>query len=644
MKTLLSFVIFSVFCFLNLSLTAQEYRFSSTNKRALKQYKIGEEAYKLLDFQIARGALNKAVKADNKFIEAWLLLGDVNTEIGHNDNAIEAYEKAIQIDPRFFPGTYFFTGNLYFQNGDYSKAISNYESYLDLSSKNAPNRAQVISALRQAHFAENAVNHPVPSVVVNAGAEINSLHDDYINYVSPKRDYLVLTRKEAIHIDEHGRVMYSEKFYQASFLNNIWLQPDTIAIDWDEGLNLGGMNLSVDGRKMYFTGCNWLNGFGSCDLYVSEKYGDKWKPPFNLGTRINSQWWESQAHISSDGGQLLFASRRAGGKGGTDIWMSIRLTDGKWSPPVNLGDSINTNGNEMSPFLHPDGKTLYFSSDGHHGLGGADLFISRQDETGRWSKAENLGYPINTNQNEINLFAGLNGEVAWITSDRAGGFGRADIYNFELHEKIKPDKVSFIRGVVVDEYNGKPLGARIELTNLKTGMVVDSSWSDPVSGEFLMVLKHNIDYAFNISKRGYLFYSENYNVSDSIVFQSVDKTFELVPVESGQQFILKNIFFDFNSTELRAASNGELNRLTEILTENPGIRIQIAGYTDNIGNDEYNLNLSIGRAEAVYKFLVDQGINAERLKFTGFGATRPIDSNDSEESRAKNRRTEITIL
>jgi outer membrane protein OmpA-like peptidoglycan-associated protein len=324
--------------------------------------------------------------------------------------------------------------------------------------------------------------------------------------------------------------------------------------------------------------------------------------------------------------------------------MSVKLKDGKWSPPINLGDSINTPGNEMAPMLHPDGKTLYFSSEGHTGLGQSDLFYSRKDETGRWSKAQNLGYPINSQYNEINMFIDLEGKQALFSSDRPGGQGKTDIYTFDVYTEMAPGKVSFVKGIVTDKESGQPISAQVILTDLATGNLEDSTFSDQVTGEFLMVLKPKINYAFNISAKGYLFFSENFNLADSLTSKPVEKVFELSPVKSGESFVLQNVFFDFNSSLLKPESYSELNKLAEFIKSNPAMRIKIEGHTDNIGDTEYNLRLSEDRAEAVYLYLAENGIDKARMEFEGFGASQPLSSNDSEKGRAQNRRTEVTVL
>ncbi len=636
------FLVILITCFLTNSLWAQGYEFSSQNKKALKHYAKAETAYREKDNREAILYLNKAVRADDQFIEAWLLLGDAYAELKDNEDALHAYERAVEISPDFFPRVYYFIGNLKFDEGDYSGAISNYRHYREMVVPGTPSYLDVENAIDRASFAEYCVSHPVVEKVNAVDGQVNSQDDDYVNYVAQDGKRMILTRKELFD-SLPGQQLYIERFYQSTRINDEWGKPDTLAISWDEGMSIGGMNVSVDGRRMYFTGCNFPGGFGSCDLYFSFREGKRWMPPLNMGSIVNSQWWDSQPVVSPDGKWLFYASRRTGGKGGSDLWMSIRLESGKWSPPINLGDSINTPGNEMAPFLHADGKTLFFSSDGHRGLGKADLFVTRKDETGRWSKAENLGYPINTHDNEINIFVALDGRQAWLSSDREGGKGKVDIYTLELNAGNAPQKVVFVNGNVKDATTARPLDARIELTDLVTGRVVDTATSDKMTGEFLMVLQPGKHYAFNIAKKGYVFYSENFNL-DSSGLRSVNKDFLLSPLQQGAKLVLKNLFFDFDSATIKQSSYPELNRLAALLRENPSLRIHIAGHTDNVGDSEYNRRLSEKRARAVFEYLTEKGIVPQRMEYKGFGDSVPVASNDTAVGRAKNRRTEITFV
>jgi outer membrane protein OmpA-like peptidoglycan-associated protein/tetratricopeptide (TPR) repeat protein len=623
---------------------SQDYIFSSKNKKALKYYQAAEIAYKLRELKEAENSLQQAVNADPKFIEAWLLLGDISTELKKTGDAVDAYQKAISLDADFFPPVYYFLGNLYFNGGEYQEAVKEYEYFLQFENITENQKALAGIGLKKSKLAYSERINPRSSMPKNQGESINTEADEYINFVTEDLEKLIFTRKSIIQNDASENPLFQESIFSSEKSGLDWKLAEEIQLSWKDELDIGGMNISVDGRKMYFTGCNWPSGFGSCDILVSYKTGSIWKDPFNLGVEVNSQYWDSQPAISSEGRKIYFASKRAGGIGGSDIWMSIRLSSGKWSKPVNLGDSINSAGDEMAPHIHADGKTLYFSSNSLPGLGGYDLFFSRQDQAGRWTKAENLGYPINTNADEINIFLSIDGHTGWISSNRKGGKGGFDIYSFPAYDSMQPQPAFYVKGVVTDSNTGKKLSAKVEIYNLFKGLVDDSVQSDPVNGEFLLVLHPGINYAFNISKRGYLFYSENYNMNDSSRGSSVFKEFKLSPIQSGNFLVLNNIFFDFNSSVLKPSSFNELKKLIDLLIVNSDLNILIEGHTDNIGSEEYNNQLSAERARSVYEYLISNGIAPSRLKYEGFGASQPIDTNETEEGRNKNRRTEIVII
>ncbi len=617
----------------------QEYELSSSNKRAIKYYNGAISHYNTGDIQSALDALAKAINTDNNFLEAWLLRGDLFSDKNQVFDAIYCYEKAVSIDSVSFPPVYYFLGNLYYQNSQYDKSVSSLKTYLSFQDLRPEMVELAFSKLEMAEIAYDLIENPVETEPINIGAPVNNANDQYINYVSPENNHMIFTNRSP----GDGRRDFIEQLYYSKTSDSSWSEPRKINLKWrDDRYNMGTINFSTDGRVMYFTGCYWPDGFGSCDIYQSESIGDEWLPPTNMGESINTSGWDSQPIISSDGKRLFFSSKRTGGKGGSDIWMSLLLKNGSWSPPVNLGDSINTAGNEMAPFLHPDGKTMFFASTGHPGLGGFDLFVSRQDEMGRWSKAVNIGYPTNSKYNEIIIFSSLDGKHNWISSDRPGSSGKYDIYYFPTYEKIRPQKIMYVLGKVLDKETNEPLKAKVEITNLKSSEIINSTESDSLSGEFLIVLFPGVEYAFNISKQGYLFYSENINLVDTIGIESVKKTFLLSPIRSGVQFTMNNIFFEFNKSDLLSTSFIELNKLLEIL-KNSDFSIDIVGHTDGIGNYDYNMNLSLKRAEAVGNYLIENGINNIRLNYIAKGSSQPIDSNDTEEGRARNRRTEVVV-
>lgn len=625
------------------SLKAQNHKLTSDNKKAIKYYNEAVSHYQYDEYLMAIKLLEKSIKNDDLFIEAWLLLGDSYAEVNSTTKALNAYVYATKIDSLFFPAVYFFIGNLNYELANYQRAMDN---FMFLSNIQNVSKELLMLSYTRLIFASTAlklVENPVSVIMHNIGAPINTINDEYINYVNTSSNYMMLTRRTQLESTTAGKSVYKEKLLYSISNDTVWGKPLPVNLVWQNDLDMGSLNLSTDGQSMYFTGCYWPMGQGGCDLYVSHSLGDEWIEPENLGSYINTSRWESQPIISSDNKKLYFASKRVGGKGGSDIWMSIKLTDGSWSPPINLGDSINTPKDEMSPFLHADGSTLFFASTGHPGLGGYDIFISRQNELNIWSKAKNIGYPTNSQSNDINIFMSIDGVNSWITSDRAGGEGNMDIYTFKNYNEILPQKTMYVEGTVVDKKTGKPLNAEIQITNLNTSQIINTTFSDSVDGKFLLVVYPGIDYAFNISKKGYLFFSKRISLKDSIGLNIVKQQFELSPFSTGNSLTMNNINFKFNEFELLPSSFIELDKLTKMLYNNPLSQIEIIGHTDSIGDNKYNKALSIKRAESVTKYLISNGINAERLSFIGMGSTMPIYTNTSEAGRAINRRTEIRI-
>jgi len=624
-----------------IGISAQSHQITSTNKKAVKYYKQAESFYVQRNYPEAEIALIKSLRKDENFIEAMFLLGDIYREQDKTLDAIDSYEKAVAANPTFFPAAIYFLGDLYLEKNQFDKAINAYKRFLKIEGSSPEKILIAKFGYDKAIFRKEAMRNPVIDVIHHLDTNINSAQQEYINYVNAQENYLVFTIKDSGPLGMLSSTIH-EYFMESTKHDTLWKKPKVVDLPATERYDRGGMNLSFDGKQMYLSGCGWEEGLGSCDIYTSKLHAGRWGKPRSLSRSINSSSWESQASISANGKKIYFTSNRKGGKGGSDIWMSIKIK-GKWTPAINLGDSINTVGNEMAPFIHADGQSLYYSSDGTIGMGGYDLLLSRKLPTGEWTKGRNLGYPINSKDSDINIFPSLDGKKAWITSNREGGNGGFDIYSFDLTESIKPNLIITLKGIVQDSITNQVLESTVEITDLQSGELSSISISDTENGEFLSVLLPHREYAINISRKGYFFYSGRIDIMDN-ESSTIKKTFKLTKIQKGASANLQNIYFDTDKWKIKGVSLPELNKLVNLLNQNSDISILIEGHTDNTGKKNHNQLLSEKRAKSVMEFLISKDIDPNRLSFKGFGAEKPILDNLTEFGKRVNRRTTLRVL
>jgi flagellar motor protein MotB len=633
-------IIIGIGMFIAFNLTGQEP--ASKSKKAIEYYNRGLQQYTMNEYAQAAEYLNKAVIEDSSFIRAWLILAQVYEDWKQAPLAIATYRKAISVDPDFYPLALLQLARLEYGQAQYNESLAHYRQYLALpGNKNDKHIERARDGIARCEFSIRAMKNPVDFKPVSLGTSVNTAEDEYWPSISADEQTLVITR---LLKNDPVSGKKQEDFFISHWTENGWGPLTNAGYPLNSPDNEGAQSISADGRMMVFTGCNRDDGLGRCDLYLSRKEGDTWTLPVNMGSPVNSNYTETQPSLSADGTTLYFASDRPGGSGSVDLWVCHQKENGRWTKPVNLGDTVNSPGNEMSPFIHPDGRTLYLASDGHIGLGAYDLFVCRLDSNGRWTRPENLGYPINTNKDEFGLIVNPSGSRAYFASDIDPAGGR-DIYYFDLPEKLRPEKVSFMKGIVYDRETKTRLRADFELIDLNTRNLMNKSQSDSITGEFLVCIPLNHNYLLNVSKKGYLFYSENFSMEG--IFLSGDpflKDIPLNPIRVGEIVVLKNIFYETDSFALKEESMVELDKLVKFLAENPRIRIEIGGHTDNIGSSGYNLKLSDNRSKAVADYLVRAGVAKDRLVCRGYGLSQPIDSNATQEARARNRRTEIKIV
>lgn len=632
MKYLVSIL---VLVFISLSVFSQN-EVSSKNKKAIKAYFAGTDALEKYKYSDAETLFLSAISHDAKFVEAYIMLGTAYEEQKKYDLAIAQYEKSLEVDEDFFTNTFIICGRLQQKQGYYEDAKRNFSKLLTKKSIKPGIKAQAEQGIKQCDFAIEQVANPKPFEPKTLGSAINTSNNEYSPALTADESMIIFTR---LIPSEYVPGRKQEDFYYSKKIGENWMQAEAMGKTLNSTDNEGAHTISPDGKIFYFTACNREGGKGSCDIYMSKLYKGGWDYPVNLMS-INSGAWDSQPSIAPDGKTLFFSSAR---NGNMDIFVTTKDSEGKWSTPKPLSTVINTEHSEMAPFIHPDGKTLYFASDGHLGMGGLDIFISRKINDTTWSEPVNIGYPLNTSKDEAFLFVSASGKKAYFASDVNSANGM-DIFSFDLYEDARPVAVTYLQGSVSDIETGRPLQANFELLSLQTGKLIASSVADD-KGSFLLCIPTDTNYAININLDGYLFHSENFTINHSHSdLEPFVKNIKLQPIKNDVVVVLKNIFFDTDKYNLKDESFAELVKLTELLVNNPSLKIEIGGHTDNRGTKEHNRALSQNRAKSVYDYLLGKGISASRLSYKGYGDSNPIATNETEDGRQQNRRTEFKVI
>ncbi len=658
MKFHLCLLYFMLFCVSMLSAQAPYTTEKTAPEKLLSKYRDAAAYYQSERTNLAIEVLGSVLKKDSTFIDAHIMLGFAYFDNQQFNESVICLQRAVRIDPNYSPRACYMLARALQEAERYEEAGKYYEQYLTLLGINEELASKARKNAANCYFAALAMQNPVPFDPKSMGDSANTFDPEYLPCLTADGETVIFTRR---------RDNRNEDFYRCRKKDGVWLRAEPMS-DINTLGNEGAQSISADGNTLVFTACDRRDSKGGCDLYLSEKKNGRWTLPVNIGAPVNTSAWETQPAISADGQVLYFVSNRAGGKGESDIYATRRFPSGKWGAPINLGDTINTPLDDICPFFHADGQTLYFVSEGHIGMGGRDIYFSRRLPSGRWGIPENLGYPVNTKAEEASLVVSLDGKTGYFASDRdsKGGtlmepnYSNIDLYSFDLYEAARPKPVTYVRATVRDAITKMPLVALAEVMNLTTSRKHTSD-STETDGVFLVCLPLGQDFALNVSKSGYLFYSENFSLSAT---NTLDKPYLLdiylmpigsaspvaeaggspTPPPANKPVVLKNVFFDTGSTVLRPESNTELNVLKTLLVDNPTLRIQINGHTDNVGADTDNLRLSEGRAKAVFEYLVQQGISSDRMQSRGFGETVPINSNDTPEGRQQNRRTEFEVV
>lgn len=628
-----------LFCAASFLSYAQTYDPNKVNKKAQETHELA--VAKLQDGQIKEGItiLKKAIEIDPNFVDAILSLGSAYGELKDYKSAVEQFEKARAMDTAYFRYFYLTYSIDLAGLGRFKDALEAINKFLAIAELNERSRKSAEYRKRTYEFgvqyadkytAGNYLFQPV-----NLGDSINSGNSEYYPSITINDSLFVFTRRAA---------GFREDFYESTILpNKKYSKAKLINGDINLEPSKGAINISQDGDWLIFAGYNFPGGYGDFDLYISYYTPTGWSDPENLGGNINTEFWESAPSLSPDKRALYFASTRPGGYGDADIYVSYRQPNGRWSRAVNMGPKINTVGKEQSPFIHADNATLYFASNGLPGYGGHDVYLSRKGADGEWSTPENLGYPINTINDEGSIFVAADGKTAFYASDRSDTRGNLDIYTFELRPNVRPAKTLYVEGKVFDKKTGKGIPSAVELIDNSNQKSVTNVQTDE-TGQYFITLPVGKDYTVTVNRKGYLFYSEPYPLSKNVADSTYKKDISLQPIEVNASLVLKNILFETNSAQLQPVSLVEINRLLQLLNDNPTLKVQINGHTDNVGKPADNLKLSAARAKSVVDYLISKGINATRLSYKGFGETKPIADNKTEAARALNRRTEFVII
>ncbi len=609
------------------TISAQTF-YSTKSKKAIELF---EKARITHSAEERETLLNKAIKKDKKFVEAYWL--QAQHAMRHNDykNALAILKNIDYPEAPRNSETKIMIAEIYFLDGRYKKAIDKAEEISD-----GGFIVQKMKLLERYRAALELYENPVPFEPINIKS-VNTRFDNYFPSITADEQMISTTV-----LVEESPYYNQEDLYWSRKKDGVWqiARPLQYPINTDQ--NEGSQSFSADGRYMFFVACNRKDGVGGCDIYYALRIGDTWSNPICIGAPVNTPYWESNPVLSPAGNELFFVSNRTPNIGGKDIWRcKVSMQENgllAFSNAENLGKPINTEKDEFAPFIHADNQTLYFASDGHLGLGRSDIFVAHRTDSG-WSEPQNIGYPINTNGNESGFVVNAKGTKAYFASDKVDeSRENLEIYEISLPESVRPMPMDFVAGRVFNAATNNNLDARIEIFDTQTAQKIYTSLSDKKSGDFTAFLPTDGNFGVNVRRNGFLFYSDNiHSTKDSLLIA-------LQPAKVGNKIVLHNLFFAFNSAEIKPESETEIAHLIIFMLQNPKVRIEISGHTDNVGTESYNKNLSQMRADNLRKRLIDKGINAKRIIAIGKGSSTPIADNSTENGRAANRRVEIKII
>lgn len=609
--------------------------FTIKKKSAIKHYMDARRAY-TLENQLE--LINLALKKEKKFVEAYWLKTEILLNMQQTAEAVATMELADSLQLPDAADTKLKLAELYYSTGAYDRSLKKVNEITN----------PVYAARRDTQKAkyENANrlrNSPVDFEPRNL-KNVNTRYDDYFPSITADGQYISTTVlvPAVSFFNEPGIKHFQEDMYVSRRNGNDWTLSEPLSPPINTQGNEGSQSFSADGRYMFYVQCDNRENIGSCDIYYAIRNGDTWTLPMNLGEPANSRYWESNPVLSAAGDRLYFTSKRPGGLGEIDIWcvdvaigLNGILTTSNARP---LGAPVNTDKSEFAPFIHADNRTLYFASNGHNGLGGNDIYVSRLNDNDEWSVPVNIGYPINTNGDESGFVVSGRGDKAYFASDNIDKNDNGlDIYELSLPTELRPSPVLYSPGRVYNAETRRPIEAQVEIFDQATDEGFFKSLSDSKNGGFTVLLPEGGIYGLSVTHPGYLFYTAMIATpGDSILVA-------LQPIKSGSSTTLKNLFFDYDSDVILETSYAEISRLTRFMRTNPTLEITIVGHTDSRGGENYNLDLSTRRANSLRNALIDNGIEPARIAAEGRGSSQPVATNDTDEGRAQNRRVEVII-
>ena len=619
----------------------------SDNKKARKLYEKALDVARS-DKNDARSILKEALELDPDFGRANFVMADLLIKQKRVEDAEPYLETVARVCPELDPMVFFRLGSIAFENKKWKQSQDFLRKFVESRSRKEAEKSEARTMIQACDFYLQGYANPVPFNPFPLAA-ISTAADEYLPVITPDNEMAYFTRSTFMEEKFTGGINTErkrlERFSFAPNAGSNSFQAGTpMPAPFNMNNNEGGASLSADNRYMFFTICKNDGGDQlNCDLFYTVFQNGVWSEIKNAGPNINGKdTWESQPSLSSDGRALYFASNRAGGLGGIDIWKSTKDAKGNWGAPENLGPRINTDGNEKSPFFHSDGQTLYFSSTGHLGYGGYDIYLSKLSKDTGWVKPRNIGYPINSERDDLGFFVSTDGKYGYFASDKLKGNGGWDVYSFELYKEARPERVLFVSGALRDENNQVISDAKVEIKNTRTREVTTVE-VDSLTGKYVAVVAFDEDHILTVKQPGKAFTSQYFSAADSSIGKPMKMDLKVEDIKVGKPYKLNNIYFKTSSSLLNPETIIIIEELTKFLQENKTVSIAIHGHTDNAGNAADNLKLSADRARMVFDLLVLNGIDASRLSYKGFGATKPIASNLTDKGKGLNRRTEFMV-